>query len=114
MPNQIVTSRMEGKGKRRRQWKRLIDVVEEVLKILGVRNWSVARDWKEWRRSVLGAKVHNRLDARGGRGGGGENKKKKKRRRKKRKGERRRRRSVSYIFLFHGGVFSRLLGLYKY
>jgi hypothetical protein len=72
MPNQIVTSRMEGKGKRRRQWKRLIDVVEEVLKILGVRNWSVARDWKEWRRSVLGAKVHNRLDARGGRGGGGE------------------------------------------
>jgi len=38
------------------------DVVEEDLKLLGVRNWNtVARDWKEWRRSVLGAKVCNRL-----------------------------------------------------
>jgi hypothetical protein len=62
MPNQIVTARMEGIRKRRRQWKRLTDVVEEDLKILGVRNWNtVVRDWKDWGRSVLGAKVCNRL-----------------------------------------------------
>jgi len=61
MPNQIVTARMEGIRKRRKQWKRLTDVVEEDLKILKVRNWNtVARDWKEWRRSLLETKVHNR------------------------------------------------------
>lgn len=62
MPNQIVTARMKGIRKRRRQWKRLTDVVEEDLKILGLRIWNtVARDWKEWWRSVLRAKVRNRL-----------------------------------------------------
>jgi len=62
MPNQIVTARMEGMKKTRTQWKRLTVVVEEDLKILGVRSWNtVARDWKEWRRSVLVVKVYNRL-----------------------------------------------------
>ena len=61
MSNKIVTAIMEG-IKKRRQWKRLTGVVEEDLKILGIRSWNtVARDWKEWRRSVLRAKVHNRL-----------------------------------------------------
>lgn len=61
MSNKIVTAIMEG-IKKRRQWKRLTGVVEEDLKILGIRSWNtVARDWKEWRRLVLRAKVHNRL-----------------------------------------------------
>jgi len=41
MRNQIVSARMEGIKKRRTQWKRLTDVVEENLKILGVRSWNM-------------------------------------------------------------------------
>jgi len=45
----------------------LTDEVEEDLKILGVRNWNkVARDWKEWRRSVSEPRSTTDCDARGG------------------------------------------------
>jgi hypothetical protein len=63
-PKQIMTARMgmEGTRKRVRLCKRWTDGVEEDLKIMGIRNWlTVARDWKEWRRIVLEAKVHTRL-----------------------------------------------------
>jgi hypothetical protein len=53
---------MEGKRKRGRPCKRWLDVVEEDLKIMGIRNWHVVvRDHQEWRRFVLEAKVHNGL-----------------------------------------------------
>ena len=40
-----------------------MDDVEEDLKIMGRRNWHpVARDWKEWRRNLLEAKVGDGLE----------------------------------------------------
>jgi hypothetical protein len=53
---------MEGTRKRGRPCKRWIDGVGENLKIMGIRNWhAVAKDYQEWRKIVLEAKVHNGL-----------------------------------------------------
>jgi hypothetical protein len=58
----IMTIKMEGTRKRGRPRKRWIDEVEEVLKIIGIRNWNaVAKDRQEWRKIVLETKVHNGL-----------------------------------------------------
>jgi hypothetical protein len=62
MPKQIVTARMAEIRKRGRQWKRWTDEIAQDLKIMVIRNWyTVARYQKERRRTVLKAKVHNRL-----------------------------------------------------
>jgi hypothetical protein len=62
MPKQIVTARMEGTRKRGRPWNTWTDEVQEDWKLMGIRNFlTVARDRKEWRRSVLEAKVNNGL-----------------------------------------------------
>jgi hypothetical protein len=62
MPKKILTSKMEGKRKRGRPYKRRIDEVEEDLKIMGIRDrHAEARDHQEWRWIVLKAKVHNGL-----------------------------------------------------
>jgi hypothetical protein len=62
MPKKIMTTKMEGTRKRGRPCKRWIDEVEEDLKIMGIRNWhAVAKDRQQWRKTVLEAKVHNRL-----------------------------------------------------
>jgi hypothetical protein len=60
--NRIVTERMEGIGKRECLQKRQTDAAEEDLKITGKRNWyTVARNWKERRRTIFEAKVHSGL-----------------------------------------------------
>ena len=62
MPKQIVTVRMEGTRKRQRPQKRWTNEVEEDLKIMGIRNWhKMVRGLEEWKRTVLEAKVHNRI-----------------------------------------------------
>lgn len=48
--------------KRGRLQKRWIYEVEENLQIMGIINWhTVARDQKEWKRTVLEAKLHDGL-----------------------------------------------------
>jgi len=45
-----------------RPWKDGPDEAEEDLKVKGIRNWhAVARNWKEWRRIDLEAKVQSRM-----------------------------------------------------
>jgi hypothetical protein len=54
MPKKTMTTKMEGTRKRGRPRKRWIDVVEEDLKIMGIRNWhAVAKDHHEWRKIVF-------------------------------------------------------------
>ena len=53
---------MEGKGKKGRPWKNGPENGEEGMKIKGIENLqAVARNWKEWRRIILEAKVQNRM-----------------------------------------------------
>jgi hypothetical protein len=60
MPKQIVTAKLEGKGKRGRKQKRLNYGIEEDLKTTGRRNYhAVARNRKIWKWIVLEAKVNN-------------------------------------------------------
>jgi hypothetical protein len=60
-PKQIMTAttaRIWKKGKKCKGW---TDKIAQDLKIMGIRNWhTVARYQKEWRRSILKAKVHDR------------------------------------------------------
>jgi hypothetical protein len=63
MPEQTVTARMVRIRKTRKPEKRWrMDAAEEDLKIMGMRNWNtVARDQREWRKTILKAKAHNGL-----------------------------------------------------
>jgi len=62
IPKQIAIVRMEGMRKRQRPQKRRTNETEEDLKIMGIRNWhKMARGLEEWKRTVLKAKVHNRM-----------------------------------------------------
>jgi hypothetical protein len=62
IPKQTAIVRMEGMRKRQRPQKRWANEVEEDLKIMGIRNWhKMAKGLEEWKRTVLKAKVHNRM-----------------------------------------------------
>ena len=53
---------MEGIRKRGRSRKLWTDEAEEDMMIMGIKNvGTVNRDWKEWRRNLLEAKVHKGL-----------------------------------------------------
>jgi len=58
----MVIVRMEGKSKKGRPWKNGPDKVEEDTKANRIGNWhAVARNWEEWRKLILEAKVHDRM-----------------------------------------------------
>ena len=58
MPKQIVTAKNDGTQKIGRSQKRWADEVEEEWKIIGTKNWhTLARDRKERRKNLCGAKV---------------------------------------------------------
>jgi hypothetical protein len=62
MPKRIAVATIEGTMKRGRPRKRWKDEVEEALNIMGIKNGrAAARDHWKWRKTVLQAKVHNRL-----------------------------------------------------
>jgi hypothetical protein len=55
IPKQIVTARMEGRGRRGRLQEAENEENEEDMKIMGNINWyTMARDWKEWRIDCIG------------------------------------------------------------
>jgi len=55
IPKQIVTARMEERGKRGRLREAETEEDEDYLKIMGkINRYRVARDWKEWRIECIG------------------------------------------------------------
>jgi len=59
MPNQVATATVEGTRDRERPCKRWRVKVQEDLNIMGIKK--LGRDHWGWRKIVLEAKVHNRL-----------------------------------------------------